>query len=218
MTAAQTPNRESSANRMPTSAAPSSAPAPAAGSWTTIEPAHGSVYDQPGAARGYARSSYQPTPEQLARDEARRRHLRRNVYAPLAVAILLVVAAFVAVVVLGLFVRTPVARSFIAGLSGLVVILLSIPLIALLSVAPLAYAGWRWNRRQNRRAFPETGPMAYRGRLQTLLWQLDRLLDQAARAAERGGAAVARPLTRLHALAGYWREFVRAARRNFTRR
>jgi len=211
MTAANTPNR---ANRTPTSAAPT----PAAGSWTTIEPPPGSIYDQPGMSFGYARSSYRPTTEQLARDEARRRHLRRNLYAPLAVAILLVVAAFVAIVVLGLFVRTPAARSFIVGLSGLTVILVSIPLIALMSVAPLVYAGWWWNRRQNRRAFPETGPMAYRGRLQTWLWQLDGLLDRAARAVERGGAAVARPLTGLHARADYWREFVRAARRNFTRR
>ena len=210
MTAANTPPSPR------TSAGAGNVPA-SPGSWATVEPPPGSVYDQPGMTFNYARSTYQPTPEQLARDEARHRHLRRNVYAPILAAVLIVVAAFVVILVLAFGVNTPAARSFIAGLSGLTIILMAIPLIAVMSILPLVYFGWWANRRQQRHLYPETGPMAYRSRLQTLLWQLDSLLVKVGRGAERGGAAIAQPLMALHARFDYWREFVRGLRRNYTR-
>ena len=109
------------------------------------------------------------------------------------------------------------ARSFITGLSGLTIILISLPLIAMMSLLPLAYVAWWYNRRQKRRDFPETGPMAYRSRVQTLLWQLDSLLDKAQRGAAQGGTRVTRPLIGLHTRAATWRAFAAALRRNFGR-
>lgn len=209
MTANNTPN----GNRNP--ARPGPQPAP--GSWATVEPPARSVYDLPPGTINNVRTTYRATPEQLARDDARHRYLRRNVYAPVLVAVLLVVLAFAAVVVLGLFVRTPAALSFIAGLAGLTVILLSIPLIALMSILPLAYLGWWANRRQQRQLYPEYGPMAYRSRLQVLLWQLESVLERAGLGVNRGAEAIARPLMGIHARADYWREFARSLRRQFTR-
>jgi len=200
-------------------------PTPAAGSFATVEPPRGSaaapsLYDAP--VYTTSRTTYRPTAEQLARDELRHAYWRRNVRLPLVIAVLLVAALFVTLVVLAfagpwLGFDTAAARSFISGLSGLTIILIALPLTALMALLPLAYAAWWFNRRHNRKLYPETGPMAYRGRLQTLLWQLDSLLDRARRTTTRGGARVTRPLIGLHARGGYWQQFVRAARRNFGR-
>ena len=198
--------------------------APVGGSWTTVEPPRGatpSVYDTP-ATFEYARSTYRPTAAQLARDEARRAFWRRNVLTPIVIAAVLFGGLFVLLFVLAfgaplLGLDAAAMRSLIAGLSALTVILIAIPLTALLSVLPLAYAAWWLNRRQKRRALPESGPMAYRSRVQTLLWQAESLLDRVEGGVDRGSARVRRPLIGLYARADYWREFVRGLRRYFTR-
>ena len=199
--------------------APGNEPAHSGGSFASVEPPPGSVYDQPGMTFGYARSTYRPTAEQLARDELRLAFWRRNVRLPLIIAVLLVAALFITLVVLAfagpwLGFDQVAARSFISGLSGLTIILIALPLTGLMALLPLTYAAWWFNRRQKRRDMPETGPMAYRSRLQTLLWHLDGLLDKARRGTRQGGARVTRPLIGLHARADYWRAFARALRRN----
>jgi len=165
-----------------------------------------------------SRTSHRPTPEQLARDEARRRYLRRNVYAPLIIAALIVVALLAVIVYLGFAARTPQAMSLITGLSALTVILIALPLTACMSIMPIVWLALAWNRRQSRRNMPETGPMAYRSRLQILLWRLDSLLVEAQNGVARGGAAVRRPVTRAHTRAAYWREMARSVRNRFIRR
>lgn len=201
-------------------------PTPSGGSFASVEPPRGSavapsVYDRPAEA-GVARSTYRPTAEQLARDQLRLAFWRRNVRLPLVIAVLLVAALFITLLVLAfagpwLGFDQAAARSFISGLSGLTIILIALPLTGLMALLPLAYAAWWFNRRQKRRDFPESGPMAYRNRLQTLLWQLDSLLDKALRGTRQGGARVTRPLIGLHARAATWQAFARALRRNFTR-
>lgn len=201
-------------------------PTPSGGSFATVEPPGGSfatpsVYDTP-AYYATARSAYRPTAEQLARDELRLAYWRRNVRLPIAIAAVLVALLFIGLFVLAfagpwLGFDTAAARSLIAGLSGLTIVFIALPLTALMSLMPLTYAAWWFNRRQKRKLNPESGPMAYRGRLQTLLWQLDSLLDKAQRGTTQGGARVTRPLIGLHARADYWREFARGLRRNFSR-
>ncbi len=200
-------------------------PRPSGGSFASVEPPRGSaahsVYDT-AAYYPTARSAYRPTAEQLARDELRLATWRRNVRLPLIIAAVLVAALFITLLVLAfggpwLGFDQAAARSFITGLSGLTIILISLPLIAMMSLLPLAYVAWWINRRQKRRDFPETGPMAYRSRVQTLLWQLDSLLDKAQRGAAQGGTRVTRPLIGLHTRAATWRAFAAALRRNFGR-
>ena len=197
---------------------------PSGGSFASVEPprsAASSIYDSP-LDTGIARSTYRPTAEQLARDELRLAYWRRNVRLPILIAAVLVAVLFITLLVLAfggpwLGFDQAAARSFIAGLAGLTVILIALPLTALMGLLPLAYAAWWYNRRHNRQLYPEMGPMAYRSRVQTLLWQLDGLLDKARRGAQRGGARVTRPLIGLHTRADYWRAFARALQRNFAR-
>ena len=201
-------------------------PTPSGGSFATVEPPGGSfatpsVYDTP-AYYATARSAYRPTAEQLARDELRLAYWRRNVRLPIVIATVLVVLLFVGLFVLAfagpwLGFDTAAARSLIAGLSGLTIIFIALPLTALMALLPLTYAAWWFNRRHNRKLYPESGPMAYRSRVQTLLWQLDSLLDKAQRGTQQGGERVTRPLIGLHARAATWRAFARALRRNFGR-
>jgi hypothetical protein len=199
-------------------------PAVTGGSFASVELPPGSVatpsvYDTP-ATYATARSTYRPTAEQLARDELRLAYWRRNVRLPIVIAVVVVAVLFIALFVLAfagpwLGFDTAAARSLIAGLSGLTIIFIALPLTALMALLPLTYVAWWFNRRQNRKLNPESGPMAYRSRVQTLLWQLDSLLDKAQRTTTAGGARVTRPLIGLHARAATWREFARALRRNF---
>lgn len=165
----------------------------------------------------YQRTTYRPTAEQLARDERHTRYMRRNVYLPIFAAILIVVLLFLLVLFLAFGVGTPAAYSFIAGMAGLIVILTAIPLILLMAILPLAYLGFLINRRQQRKMYPEAGPMAYRSRVQILLWQLDSLLERVRAQTERGGYMLERPLVRAHASAEYMKGLTRGLRRNFTR-
>ena len=201
-------------------------PTHSGGSFASVEPPPGSaaapsIYDRP-FDTGYARTPYRPTAEQLARDELRLAYWRRNVRLPIVIATVLVALLFVGLFVLAfagpwLGFDTAAARSLIAGLSGLTIIFIALPLTVLMALLPLTYAAWWFNRRHNRKLYPESGPMAYRSRVQTLLWQLDSLLDKAQRGAAQGGTRVTRPLIGLHTRAATWRAFAAALRRNFGR-
>lgn len=166
---------------------------------------------------GNPRTSHRPTAEQLARDEQRRRFLRRNVYAPIIIAAVIVIALFVLIVLLAFGVVPPPAASFIAGLSGLTIILISIPLIFLMSILPIIWLALTLNRRQRRKDYPETGPMAYRSRVQILFWQLDSLLDGVQRGVDGVSARARKPLVDMHGRAAYVQEFWQGLRERFTR-
>lgn len=195
--------------------------------WTAVDapPATGgafATYDPP--ANQYpayygltSRTSHRPSAEQLSRDEARRRYLRRNVYAPVIIAAVIVLVLFALIVYLGFVVQTPEAASFIAGLSALTIIFISLPLIVLMAISPIVWLAFTLNRRQSRRNAPETGPMAYRSRVQILLWQLDSLLVKAQNSAARVGATLRRPLITLHARVAYLREMAHGIRSRFFR-
>lgn len=169
-----------------------------------------------------APTTYRPTAEQLARDEARHRYLRRNVYAPIIVAVVLAVALLAVVIALAfaagaLGVSAARAAEFVAGLSALVVILFAVPVIAVMSILPIAWLALTLNRRQQRRLYPETGPMAYRGRVQTWLWQLDGLFDSLRHGAEGVAARLRRPLVAAHVRAAQLHGLLDGLRGKFTR-
>ena len=172
---------------------------------------------RPAASFNYSRTTYRPTVEQLARDETRRRYLRRNAYAPIIIAALFVVALFVLLFVLAFAAPSPWVAALVTGLSALTIILFSIPIIVVMSILPIAWLALTVNRRQRRKNFPEFGPMAYRGRPQTWLWQLDHLLDGAEEGAINVTARLRRPLIKLHAWATYLATWLRGIRENFRR-
>lgn len=194
---------------------PPATPAPPpAGSWATVEPP---ARDRSPFESTYTRTTYRPTAEQLARDEQRHQYLRRNVYLPIIIAVIIVVLLFGLVIALAFGIGTPQVASFIAGLAALIVILFSIPLIILMTIMPITWLALRLNRRQRRKEFPETGPMAYRSRFQILLWQLDGLLGRAQPQVEGVARRLRRPLINLHARFAYLRGFLRGILGKFTR-
>lgn len=184
------------------------------GSWASYDPPPGErpIYSPP-----TSRTTYIPTTEQLARDEMRRRYLRRNVYAPIIAAALIVIALFILIVVLAFGVQSPQVMSFIAGMSALIVIMFSVPIIILMALMPITWLILRVNRRQQRKNFPETGPMAYRSRVQIFLWQLDGLLNSLQRGVNSAGERATRPLVALHARFAYLRGWLNGIRgKNYT--
>lgn len=193
---------------------PPAAASDSPGSRATVRPP---AREFPPFESAYTRTTYRPTAEQLARDEQRLRYLRRNVYLPIIIAAVVVVVLFALVIALAFGIGTPQAASFIAGLAALIVILFSIPLIFLMAVMPIAWLAFRLNRRQRRKEFPETGPMAYRGRFQILLWQLDGMLGSAQPRVEGVGRRLRRPLINLHARFAYLRKFLNGIFGRFTR-
>ena len=192
---------------------------PSAGSFATVEPP---ARELPAYLSPNNRTTYQPTAEQLARDEARHRDLRRNVYTPIIVAVVLAVLLLVAVIVLAfaadaLGISTARALEFVAGLSALVVILFAVPAIVVMSILPIAWLALRLNRRQQRQQFPEYGPMAYRSRVQTWLWQLEGLLDALRHGTEGITARLRRPLIAAHVRAAQAHGLIDGLRGKFTR-
>ena len=189
-------------------------PSSEAGSWTTYEPPRDVRLSPQTVSSG---TNYRPTQEQLARDELRRNYLRKNVYLPILVALVLVLALFGLLIYLAFGVNTPEAVSFIAGLSALTIILFSIPAIILMAVLPIVWLALTLNRRQNRRNYPQTGPMAYRSRVQTVLWQLDGLLGGVRDSSVRLGERLTRPLIALHGRLAWWQVWLDRIRELLTR-
>jgi hypothetical protein len=184
------------------------------GSWTTYEPPQDNKLSLQPVNSGTA---YRPTQEQLARDEYRRSYLRKNVYLPIAAAVFLVLVVLGLIIYLAFGVRTPEAVSFIAGLSALTIILFSIPVIILMAILPIVWLALTLNRRQKRRLYPETGPMAYRSRVQTVLWQVDSLLDGAGKGSARFAERLTRPLIAFHGRLAYLQVWLDKIRRSLTR-
>lgn len=184
------------------------------GSWATYDPPPD---EWPASIAPYSRTTYRPTAEQLARDELRQRYLRRNVYAPVIIAAIFAVGLLALLFYLAFGVATPQAQSFIAGMSALVIILFAGPAIILLAIMPISWLAIRLNRRQKRKNFPETGPMAYRSRVQILLWQLEGLLGGVGYGVDEISARLRRPLVALHARAAYLRGWLNGIRGKFTR-
>lgn len=164
----------------------------------------------------HRRTTYTPTPEQLARDEKHMRYMRRNVYAPAIVAAIIALALFILIILLAFFIKSQggQALAFIAGMSALIVILFTIPAISFLAVISIAYFGYQYYRWEQRRQFPEVGPTAYRSRIQLVLWQIESYLDTGRTAIDRGSRAATGPLIRLHSRAAYIQQWGRSADRS----
>jgi len=156
-----------------------------------------------------SRSHYQPTAEQLARDSERRHYLRRNVYMPVIVASVVVLILFVLIVLLAFGIALPPAKSFIAAMSSLVIILITLPLISLLSILPVAWLVYTIHRRRQRKDNPETGPMAYRSWIQIRFWQIDSMLGGAQHGVDELGVKARQPLVTIHSRVAWLKGFRR---------
>lgn len=162
--------------------------------------------------------SYQPTAEQLARDEALKRYNRLYLMLPLAIAVLIALGLLITLIVLAFLPNHDSIRQFISGMADIVIILASIPMTLLCAILPIAYIAFAWNRRQQRQMYPQTGPMAYRGRIQSFLWWVQSKLDQVQAAVERGSTGVANRVMGAHERFEYYRTLGDRLSRNFRSR
>lgn len=149
--------------------------------------------------------AYQPTTEQLARDQALKRHNRLYVLLPLGIAVIIALGLLITLIVLAFLPNHDSIRQFISGMADIVIILASIPMTLLCAVLPIAYVALALNRRQQRKLYPQTGPMAYRGRIQSFLWWLQSKLDQLQTAIENGSTSLANRVMRAHERFEYYR-------------
>lgn len=159
--------------------------------------------------------SYQPTAEQLARDEALKRFNRLYIIIPVAITVLIALALLITLAVFAFLPNNSALRQFISGMADLIIILVSIPMTLLCAILPVAYVAIVLNRRQQRRLYPQLGPMAYRGRLQSLLWWLQGKLDQAQAAVESGSTSLANRVMKAHERFEYYSTLGERLRRNF---
>ena len=148
-------------------------------------------------------SSFEPSAEQLARDAELRRFNRLYLYLPIGIAAAIVTLIPLLMLIVIFLPESDDATTFISALSALVIIVFSVPLILLGAVILGGIALYLFDRRQRRKEFPQTGPLAYRSRLQVLMWRLDFFLDRVKAGTEKNAPKVAEPVMKANAFLAY---------------
>jgi len=152
----------------------------------------------------YQEPTFEPTPAQLERDRLLRRRDGLYIYLPLSI-IIFISLLLIVLILIGLF--APGIRGteeFISALADIIVILWIIPMIVVVSILPIAYIAYLVNRRNERKLHPQTGPLAYRSRIQILLWRLQIFMDQAWIKTDEIAPKVAEPITSVNAYIAYF--------------
>jgi hypothetical protein len=160
-------------------------------------------------------SNYRPSAEQLNRDEALKRFNRLYVMVPIAIAAVIALALIVTLTIFAFLPNNVEARRFISGLADLIIILITLPMTLLCTAIPIVYVAIVLNRRQQRRLYPQMGPMASGGRVQLFLWWLQSKLDQAQTVIERGSTVLADKVMKAYERFEYYSTFGERLRRNF---
>ncbi len=160
--------------------------------------------------------TFEPTAAQLERDRVlRRRHLL-YIYLPLGIvsfiAILLIVLILIGIFAPGI-VGTEV---FISALADIIIILWIFPAMIMVSILPITYAAYFMNRRQKRKLDPQTGPLAYRSKMQVFSWRVQQFLDQVEGKTSDTAPKVAEPVIGFNALIAYLGAWTNILTRPFT--
>lgn len=143
---------------------------------------------------------------------------RLYLYVPLAIGALVAVGLVVALLV-GLFAPAIGGTAeFASALADIILILTLLPMLLLCAVVPIAYVALVYNQRQKRMQEPQTGPMAYRSRVQTLFWRLDKLIDTAVAQTEAIAPKIARPVIQLNSRLAFLSTFFTQLSQLFRRR
>lgn len=153
--------------------------------------------------RTYIEPTFKPTPFQLERDRELRRRNRLYIYLPIGVACLLSLVTII-LILIGIFAPGVTGtEAFIAAVADIIIILWIVPVIALLSILPIGYFAYIVNRRNKRKLHPQTGPLAYRSRIQVLLWRVQYFIERADNKTTEYAPKVAEPVTRFNGLLAY---------------
>ena len=126
----------------------------------------------------YREPTFRPSAAQLERDRILRRRTWLYIYLPLGIVSFIAILLIV-LILIGLFAPGVVGtEAFISALADIIVILWIPPMMLLISILPISYVAYLVNRRQKRKLNPQTGPLAYRSRIQVLLWRIQYFTDR----------------------------------------
>jgi hypothetical protein len=165
--------------------------------------------------RTYIEPSFEPAAYQLERDQELRRRNRLYIYLPIGFACFLSIVTIV-LILIGLFAPGIIGtEAFIAALADIIIILWIVPAIALLSILPIGYFAHIVNRRNKRKLHPQTGPLAYRSRIQVLLWRVQYFLERANDKTTEYAPKVAEPVTRFNGLLAFLEAWLNILARSF---
>jgi len=139
---------------------------------------------------------YHPSAEQLARRKARQRFYRLYMLLPLGL-VALVATTIVVLLLIGVFSPGIIGtEAFISALADIILILWIMPMLVLLALFILGFVALTVNRRQQRNLLPEDSPRRQYGRVQLVLWRVQRFLDQASAKVDQTADAMVAPVIR----------------------
>lgn len=152
---------------------------------------------------------YQPTSEQLRRNEALRRFNRVYIYYPIAIVTIL---AFSIVLALVLYVVLADSTEYLSTVSAIAdsILILTISTIMLMIILFLAIVGAVYFQARKARIAPLRAT-------QVLLWRLDLLTTRIQRAVGDFVPKLANPFINIRARFAYWRVLMHKLKRLFSR-
>jgi len=163
----------------------------------------------------YHEPTFEPTAEQLARDRLLRRRTRLYIYLPLGI-ISFISIVIIVLILIGIFAPgIQGTEVFISALADIIVILWIFPMMIIISIFPISYVAYLANRRQKRKLDPQTGPLAYRSRIQVLLWRIQLFMDQSRAKTDEVAPKVAKPVTTANAYVAYFGAWLNILTRPF---
>jgi hypothetical protein len=151
----------------------------------------------------YQEPTFEPTALQLERDRILRRRTRLYIYLPLGI-ISFISITIIVLILIGIFAPgIQGTEAFISAVADIIIILWIFPAMILVSLLPIAYIAYLANRRQQRKLDPQTGPLAYRSRIQILLWRIQIFMDQSQVKTDEIAPKVAKPVNQFNAIIAY---------------
>ncbi len=160
---------------------------------------------------------YHPSEEQFARDAELRRFNRFYLYLPLGI-VILIALVLIGLLTVGVFATgNPKNLIFVSALADIIVILGIIPMLVIMAILPIAYLGYLVNKRQKRKQNPQTGPLAYRSRVQIFLWRLDSFSRKIQYKTKDFAPKAAEPIIKANATITYLQEWPKILKKQISR-
>ena len=165
------------------------------------------------------KSPYRPNAKQIARVAAMRRFNWLYVYTPLLTGSLIFLA-LIGIMFWGVFSpQVEGTQLFLSAMADVVIILISLPLIMLGLLAPIALGGiifYNYNKRKERKESLDPDPVVA-GKLQRLIWQLDSFLDNVYAKISDVLPKIANPIIQLNSLLAYLETIIKRIKKIITR-
>ncbi len=162
-------------------------------------------------------SEFEPSAEQLERDAELRQFNRLYLYLPLGAALFIAVVLMV-ILLIGVFAVGSLQNLiFVSALADIIVILGILPLLLIFAIVPIGYFGYKINQRQKRKLNPETGPLAYRSRVQIFMWRLDQFAQKLQNKTNETAPKLAKPIMKANESIAYLEAWPKSLKKTLKR-